>query len=310
MSWTTATDFSGQAPNRPVIFGEVLFDCFDDMQVPGGAPLNVAWHLHALGWNPLIISRVGNDEAGRKIVTHMRDWGMDTGGIQHDMQYPTGRVEVTMDGESHTFDILADQAYDFIEPEAVQDAVNPQQCGILYHGSLALRGKSRNALTRLLDTVEAPVFLDINLRDPWWEKEDVLGMIRRTNILKLNDDEFELLNPGPFKVSSLEESAQKAVSEWELDILWLTEGEKGALCCSGGVDVLRVQPDDRDVSVVDTVGAGDSFSAAVIGGFLKGSGVDETAKCATALAARICGRQGATTTDMSLYQGLEAVTND
>jgi len=309
MTRTATIDPLGMQPARPVIFGEVLFDCFDDREVPGGAPLNVAWHLHALGWNPLLISRVGMDDAGRAITTLMRDWGMDTTGLQRDMQHPTGRVEIAMKGKSHTFDILADQAYDYIAPEAARCAVNLRQCGVLYHGSLALRGKSRDALDRLSDAVEAPLFLDINLRDPWWDKDDVLGMIQRASLLKLNEDELALLKPDSLRDVSIEESARKVRAEWELDALWITMGKAGALYTSAEVDALRIPLDDRDAPVVDTVGAGDAFSSGLLGGFLKGASPEETARCATALATRICGQQGATAMTPEVYEGLEAISN-
>lgn len=296
-------------PERPVIFGEVLFDCFSDQQVPGGAPLNVAWHLHALGWNPLLISRVGQDDPGRAMVRRMRDWGMDATGIQRDMEHPTGRVNIMIEGKSHTFNILPEQAYDYIEPEVARCAVNLRQCGLLYHGSLALRGSSRAAFKRLHEAAEAPVFLDINLREPWWKKEEVLDMIHRASILKLNDDELELLQPDRLKGVAIEEVARTVLVEWDLDALWLTLGKEGALYCSAEVDALRVPLDDLDAPVVDTVGAGDSFSAALIGGLLKGSSPEETAKCATKLATRICGQRGATVADMELYEGLEAVSH-
>lgn len=309
MSRTAKIDPLGMQPNRPVIFGEVLFDCFEDRQVPGGAPLNVAWHLSALGWNPLLISRIGADDEGRALMTRMRDWGMDTTGLQHDMQHPTGRVEIRMDGKSHTFDILPEQAYDFIEPEVARCAVNLRQCSVIYHGSLALRGTSRAALKRLYEAAEAPIFLDINLREPWWEKDDVLGMIRRASLLKLNEDELKLLQPDHLKGCSVEEAARKVRIEWELEALWITLGKDGALHCSDQAEALKIPLDDRDAPVVDTVGAGDAFSSALLGGFLKGSSPEATAQCATALATRICGQQGATAMSIEVYEGLEAVTN-
>lgn len=310
MSRSAAIDPLGSRPKRPVVFGEVLFDCFEGDEIPGGAPLNVAWHLQALGWNPLLISRVGRDDAGRRMVALMRDWGMDTTGIQHDLQHPTGRVEIQMDGKSHSFDILGDQAYDYIEPAVACSAVNPFRCGVFYHGSLALRGKSSTALERLFEAAEPPVFLDINLREPWWSKDDVLAMIKRANILKLNDEELALLQPDYMKGTNPEETLPKVRKEWGLDVLWLTLGKQGALYCSQTTDVMWVKPDDDDAPVVDTVGAGDAFSAAILGGHLKGSSPEATAECATLLATRICGRKGATVADPDVYEGLEAVTND
>jgi fructokinase len=244
------------------------------------------------------------------MVARLRDWGMDIAGIQRDMQHPTGRVEISMAGKSHTFEILPDQAYDFIEAEAARCAVNLRQCGVLYHGSLALRGKSREALERLCEAADAPVFLDINLREPWWSKDAVLEMIKRASILKLNDDELKLLKPAGLEDCSAEASARKARTEWGVDALWLTLGKEGALYCSDATDALRIKPDERDAPVVDTVGAGDAFSAALMGGFLKGADPEATAECATRLATRICGQQGATVADRDVYRGLEAVTHE
>lgn len=308
MGTNVKTDpLEGQAA-QPIVFGEVLFDCFEDREVPGGAPLNVAWHLHALGWNPLLVSRVGQDEGGRTMVARMRDWGMDTSGIQHDPQHPTGRVEITMDGKSHTFDILADQAYDHIEPAAARSAAKMRQCGVLCHGSLALRGASRKAFTEVYNTTDAPVFLDINLREPWWSKDTVLDMIQRANILKLNDAELEILRPQGLASTPLAEAVLAARIDWGLDALWLTLGKQGALYCAEGMEPLRVEPDDAQAPVVDTVGAGDAFSAGILGGFLKGSTPEETAECATRLATRVCGQQGATSQNPDVYKGLEAIT--
>ncbi len=297
-------------PTRPVIFGEVLFDCFKGKEVPGGAPLNVAWHLQALGWNPLLLSRIGMDDQGRDIIARMRDWGMDTTGIQRDMNHPTGRVEVKMEGGGHTFRILENQAYDFIAPEAARCAVNLQQAGVLYHGSLALRADSREAYLRLAEAIEAPLFLDINLRDPWWTKETALDMIGRANLLKLNDEELKFLSPVPVADAPLEQVAKEVCSIWELDALWITLGAKGALYSSATGEPFHVAPAEDDLPVIDTVGAGDAFSAAILGGFLKGSAPHETAECAALLATRICGQRGATAAEPTFYRGLDAVKND
>lgn len=294
---------------RPVIFGEVLFDCFEKKAVLGGAPLNVAWHLQALGWNPLLISRIGTDDQGREIITRMQDRGMDTTGIQRDMNHPTGRVEVKMDGSSHTFQILENQAYDHIAPEEALGITASQKIRFLYHGSLALRAESRETFLRLSEAADASVFLDINLRAPWWTKAAVLDMIQRANILKLNDEELRLLCPESMKDAPLEQAAAQACSEWKLDTIWLTLGAKGAFYCSANGDAFSNPPTKSEQPLVDTVGAGDAFSSAILGGLLKGSSPRETAECAALLATRVCGRRGATTTDSGLYQGLEAVAN-
>ena len=306
----TITDPPDIQQPRPVLFGEVLFDCFGEREVPGGAPLNAAWHLQALGWNPLLISRIGDDDQGRRIIKRMQDWGMDTAGIQHDQSHPTGRVEVKMDSDTHSFHILENQAYDFIVAEDACRAAERQQTGILYHGSLALRAASGESLRRLSDEVDAPIFLDINLRAPWWRKDAVLEMIRRATHLKLNDEELALLCPASMKNAAPERAAAEMCTDWKLETLWLTLGAEGAFYCSAAGDRLRIPPVEDNLSIVDTVGAGDAFSAALLGGFLKGSEPRETAACAAALAARVCGKRGATAMESELDKGLEAITNN
>ena len=109
---------------KPLIYGEVLFDIFPgDNKVLGGAPFNVAWHLQGLGLSPLFISRIGGDAEGRNVVDAMQQWAMDNSGLQRDAVYPTGGVEISMQGTDHRFDIRANQAYDHIDFEPMSDAV-------------------------------------------------------------------------------------------------------------------------------------------------------------------------------------------
>ena len=142
-----------QCPGRPVVFGEVLFDIFPGGEsVLGGAPFNVAWNLQGLGLEPLFISRVGNDELGERVLGSMRDWGMDTRGVQLDRTHPTGTVGIELDGAEPTYTIHPNQAYDHIDPTAAIDALGDERPALLYHGSLALRQPvSRGALSRLLE---------------------------------------------------------------------------------------------------------------------------------------------------------------
>lgn len=132
----------------PVLFGEVLFDCFEDgSRVLGGAPFNVAWHLQAFGCSPLFISRVGDDPWGRKIRDVMQRWGMTTAGLQKDSAHPTGEVQVSLKQGQPSFDILPDRAYDHIHCEGIP----PMNPSLVYHGSLGLRqAESANTLADIL----------------------------------------------------------------------------------------------------------------------------------------------------------------
>ena len=175
---------------RPVIFGEVLFDHFPDGNaVLGGAPFNVAWHLRGLGENPLLISRVGDDPTGRRVLAAMAAWGMDTTGMQVDSIHPTGRVQIEWQGSEPSYTIPPHQAYDHIAIAGVPDLAQP---AILYHGSLALRHPttSRATLETLLTQTSLPVLFDVNLRSPWWNAVDVQRWAARASWVKLNQEEW------------------------------------------------------------------------------------------------------------------------
>ena len=180
---------------RPCIFGEVLFDHFPDgKRVLGGAPFNVAWHLQAFGQSPYFVSRVGDDAEGEEIRAAMRGWGMDSSGLQTDSERPTGKVMVSFENAEPAYDIVENCAYDAIDSGAIEASPAARDCEFLYHGSLALRGEpSRSALWQLETTGRKTVFIDVNLRSPWWQLEQVQEMLRGASWVKLNRDELDLL---------------------------------------------------------------------------------------------------------------------
>lgn len=281
---------------RPVIFGEVLFDSFPDGSVVmGGAPLNVAWHLQGFGLEPLLISRVGNDDYGKQVIDTLNVWGMDVAGIQIDNEHPTGKVAVSLQDGQPQFSILADQAYDFIATESVQRAVADNPVGLFYHGSLAARNPvSRQALETLRHS-GAPLFVDINLRAPWWERAQILELMRGADWLKLNDVEFrELDGKQPDNVA-----CRKFIDDHQIGHLILTLGENGARIISEDAE-----SDGRPVQVeniVDTVGAGDAFSSIMMLGILSGWEMNRTMTRALEFAARVCSLRGATIADRNMY---------
>ena len=157
--------------SRPVVFGEVLFDCFPDGNaVLGGAPFNVAWHLQGLGLEPLMISAVGNDEHGKKVLQAMEKWGMDQSGIEVIENFPTGQVTVSLTDGQPSYEICADQAYDNVNSEKLLTLLANSNPSMLYHGSLIARTEhSRNLLQQMKTETSSAVFIDVNLRPPWWD---------------------------------------------------------------------------------------------------------------------------------------------
>lgn len=276
------------------IFGEVLFDVFPDgNQVLGGAPFNVAWHLQAFGQSPFFISRVGNDPQGNKIRQAMLDWGMDTSALQTDDNLPTGFVNIELiDGEP-SYDIVEPSAYDNIDPASLENS-----CRVLYHGSLALRNnQSEKALHHLLSTDPPLVFIDVNLRSPWWRKESVREMLRQAHWAKLNTEELDLLYPSD---KETRQQLTDFISEYDLQGAVLTHAEKGAELLTSDNEHYSVQP-SKSLIITDTVGAGDAFTSVVITGLKNNWPLSATIQRAQQFASAIVQQRGAIVNNQAFY---------
>ena len=280
---------------RPLIFGEVLFDCFPDgSRVLGGAPFNVAWHLRALGLEPHVVSRVGVDPAGDEVLAAMQGWQMDLSGMQRDSSHPTGQVAITLADGQPSYEILPDQAYDHIAPPPAE----PPGVALVYHGSLALRQPdSRRALDEIRDRCAVPVFVDVNLRDPWWDAQTVSSLLDGARWCKLNDHELTTL-AGPGEPV---DAARRLIARHGLERVFVTLGAAGAVALGADGDFESVTP-ARDISVVDTVGAGDAFASMLINGLLKVWPVAVTLQRAQQLASAICGLRGALSHEPNFYR--------
>jgi len=285
---------------RPLIVGEVLFDVMPDgSRVLGGAPFNVAWHLEAFGLRPLVVTRVGTDDSGDEVLTAMEAWGMDTSGVQRDDVFSTGRVQVDLTGGEPTFDILANQAYDHLDRREATQSIAGKTFSLLYHGSLISReADSSSALDDLEERSAAPIFVDVNLRDPWWNRVDVVASVSRARWVKVNEAELELL-AGESDIR-IAEAFRK---DHDLDAVIVTRGGHGAFVVDGGGTFESAPP--NEVQVVDTVGAGDAFSAVFILGLTHGWATDLTLERALEFAAAVCTLPGATSVDRRLYSGFE-----
>jgi len=267
----------------------------------GGAPFNVAWHLAGFGFDPLLISRVGADERGAAIRDRMRAWGMDDRGLQTSLRADTGRVNVTFcDGEPH-YDIVADRAFDGIAWEPLAEMPDSRPPALLVHGTLAARSEvSADTLRRLIDS-KIPAFVDVNLRDPWWDREGLAAMLARAKWAKLNAVELRVLEPD----GSPAEAAAALGRRFGLTWVIVTRGGDGALLWTADGAELEMAPPAK-IEVVDTVGAGDAFSAVCVAGLLAGWDEDETLRRAAEFAAEVCGQRGAVCEDGALYARLRA----
>lgn len=297
-------DAHANRKNTIVLFGEVLEDIFPDRSVLGGAPFNVARHLNAFAQNPVLITRLGNDAVCDKVFHVMLQNRMETLGLQRDKSYPSGQVQVqNKDGENY-FDILPMQAYDFIHPAVVRMISLSVHPDMVYFGTLAQRQPtSRYALKTLLRSSKALKFLDVNLRAPWYDEKMLRQSMQMADIVKLNSKELGILaEMFELPQGSPQEHALTLIEQFNLEQIIVTCGEDGAwlinrdgkIFCHIGIKV-------SEANLVDTVGAGDGFSAVFILGTLRRWPIATTLERANAFAAAICGIRGAVPDHANFY---------
>lgn len=314
---------SAKNAKRPLIVGEVLFDCFPDHRVLGGAPLNVAWNLRGLGMDPLLVTAIGDDEPGRVVIGAMDRWSLDESALQIKAGHATGRVDIELRSGEPSYRFWDDVAFDHISMPDPDTLAEPP--GLIYHGSLAMRGdESRRTILTLRRSMNCPVFVDINIRQPHFDVAWIDSIVRDADHLKLNVDELRLLvavlNQGVGSTGrsdvgpemgghdvggqtdweSLRTGAMRLQQAWGIRNVWITAGGDGAawVGAAGGFHHAAAPPVKN---MVDTVGAGDAFAAMTIQGILSDLSPAESLAKSAALAARICGLRGATTEDRSFY---------
>lgn len=277
--------------NSVALFGEVLADVFPDRSVLGGAPFNVARHLRMFGLQPTMITRTGNDALREELLAEMLRLGMDATCVQCDPTYPTGQVVVHMDGASHRFEILPDQAFDHIKAE---DIVTPApQPAMIYFGTLIQRcPESRYALDAFLGRSTSPRFLDINLRLPWYDLNTIERSLLLADQLKINDEELALLAGMLRLAGEPEQQAAALIRDFNLECVLVTCGGRGAwLLRRNGA---HVQVNGKStIPLADTVGAGDGFAAVFIHGMLQQWPDRLALERANEFAAAICSVRGA-----------------
>lgn len=298
-----STDQHGIITGNIVLFGEVLADVFPDSSVMGGAPFNVAYHLQAFGLCPILITRTGNDPLRQQLITLMNAAGMSVTGVQYDPYYPTGQVQVKPLENGHEFKILAEQAYDFIDPEAASDTAAVNKPQLVYFGTLAQRNSiSGIALAETLRrTPRALRLLDINLRAPWYRPETIRYSLTQADHVKVNEDELVQL-PGllAFQTGNPRDTATRLIETFQLKTLLVTRGAKGAWLLDQAGNYNEA-PGSPHVPIVDTVGAGDGFCAVFILGLLHGWPSTLILERANRFAATLCEIRGAIPESVEFY---------
>ena len=274
--------------------GEALWDVLPEGKKLGGAPANFAYHASQFGLKGVVVSAVGNDKLGDEILESFAQKKLNS--LIEKVPYPTGTVHVTLDDAGvPCYDIKEGVAWDNIPYTPALDRLARQTQAVCF-GSLAQRSPvSRDTVNRFLDAMpddggQLKVF-DINLRQKIYTKEIVCHSMHRCNILKINDEELDILScmlgyPG----TDRQTRCRMLLDEYNLKMLILTCGVEGSYVFSPGQVSYRETP---RVEVADTVGAGDSFTAAFVSGLLKGLPVEEAHKLAVRTSAYVCTQQGA-----------------
>ena len=274
-----------------ICFGEVLWDVLPDGPKPGGAPLNVAYHLNKLGVAAGIISRIGNDENGKWLQELMEEWNVDHRFLQIDQKYPTSEVLASLNnGNEVCYEIGFPVAWDFIEAgQAAMEQVKGAEYFI--YGSLSSRNvTTQQALHQFLE-LDVIKVLDINLRYPFVKRSVLQDLMEKANIIKLNEAELDVVQtlfgghygPERDKVNFIQD-------RFAVDEVLITKGESGAAYYKG---TERFYHFGTDVKVEDTIGSGDAFLAAFIAGHKQKQHHEEILKNAITMGAFIATQKGA-----------------
>lgn len=308
--WNCVTEAAMTSTPHPLahiaVFGEALADLFASGPLAGGAPFNVARHLAALGQCPLFLSAVGQDAQAIPLLAEFDRFGLRQDGLQILADRQTGAVDVhTDDAGQHRFEIRGDCAYDHIGPAAVLAmAQGLATKGWLYYGSLGLRGPlSRQTWQALLATHQGPRYMDLNWREGQINPAAALLAMAQADVLKVNEDELAMVLawtrrpaqvlPVAWNVGACDPVLAELMRELTLSHLVVTCGAGGyAAFAAQGLCIAR-DGAARRITVVDTVGAGDSFSAVMLTGLLRAWPWPLTLARANALAAHVCEVRGA-----------------
>ncbi len=274
--------------------GEALWDVLPEGKKIGGAPANFAYHVSQFGLPSCVVSAVGDDALGKEIVENFTSKGLNQ--LIAEVPYPTGTVQVEIDQAGvPQYEIKENVAWDNIPYTAHLESLAGRTKAVCF-GSLAQRNVvSRNTINHFLDAMPQQegslVVFDVNLRQGFYNKEILCNSMKRCNILKINDEELVTVSrmfgyPG----IDLQDKCWILLGKYNLKMLILTCGINGSYVFTPGN--VSFQPTPK-VEVADTVGAGDSFTAAFIASILKGKSVTEAHSLAVQTSAYVCTKKGA-----------------
>lgn len=277
--------------NIVVGLGEILWDVFPERKVLGGAPANFAYHVSQFGFNGYTVSAIGEDLLGKEILSNLEDKKLNY--LLETTDYPTGTVQVTLNKSGvPQYEICENVAWDNI-PFTVRTENLAKNTQTVCFGSLAQRSAvSRETIRKFIAAMpeDSLKIFDINLRLDYYTKEVIEESLQMANMMKINDEEV-------VKVATLfgwageeQDICRKLLNEYNLDILILTKGTDGSFVFTPRQTSYQPTP---KIHVADTVGAGDSFTAAFVAAYLHGERIEDAHQLAVEVSAYVCLQHGA-----------------
>ncbi len=281
---------------QPIVgFGEILWDMLPFGKQAGGAPFNFTFHSYQLGWPAIMVSRVGNDALGKELAKKCQELGLNPEFLQEDLIHPTGTVAVQLDSLGQAeYEIKADVAWDHLEwNDGLKKLAG--NCAAVCFGTLCQRHSvTRSTLKKFLECCPKNTIkvFDINLRQNFYTREILEESLYKATWVKVNEQELETLTDLlGLKGDDLKESLEILRRRYKLDLAALTLGENGCLVNTKNE---RIYLQGHKIEVVDTIGAGDSFTAGLLVGLLKKKPLRRAITLANDLAAQVASKQGGT----------------
>lgn len=282
---------------KPIIIGigELLWDMLPSGKKAGGAPINFVYHTYKLGADSYAVSAVGNDLLGDEILEEINKTGINH--IINRVDYPTGTVNVSLEDGIPTYTIIENVAWDYIQTsDKLEELV--KSADVVCFGTLAQRSEtSRNIIQTILSLVPVDAYriFDINLRERFYTKKVIDESLNKCNVFKINHEELQVVKQ-KYNIEHLNErdSCQWFIDKFKLKYLILTAGSDYSIIMTPEIYSNIKTP---IVEVIDTVGAGDSFTAAFIVSILNGKSLEESHKAAVERSALVCTKEGAWVTE-------------
>ncbi|WP_346237895.1 carbohydrate kinase family protein [Niabella insulamsoli] len=272
-----------------ICFGEILWDVLPHEKVPGGAPMNVCYHLNRLGQKASIISKIGNDDNGLQLLQFLKGKNIDTSLIQTDKEHQTGIVIATQKGNEMEYEIAQPVAWDFIDSsKTLLEQVAAADYFVC--GSLAARtAHSRKSLYAMLEAATTKV-VDINLRPPHYERPTLEHLMKQADLLKLNNHELAMITDWYGDETIFEKQVLLLSTAFSIPTIIITKGADGASLLYN--DNFYHHPGYK-VEVADTIGSGDSFLAGFLSKHMENQSPENALAFACKIGAFVASQKGA-----------------